>query len=103
MKGTAGAAGIIVGVVFGCVALGLGLNAISKAKRGFELVGGRKSAVAGTILRLTSAVLPVLLFIPIALTFGKVRETDISRGVPIPGRDGRLTAQHQERWYLALI
>src|ERR1041385_1587267 len=68
--GMAGGLGLIMGLVFGSVALIVGVSAIRKARRGVTLVGGQKSAAAGIILGICSAALPVLFFIPIALTFG---------------------------------
>jgi hypothetical protein len=68
--GIAGGLALIIGIAFGLVALILGIKAMGKARQGVALVGGRKSAVAGIILGIVSAALPILLFIPIALTFG---------------------------------
>jgi hypothetical protein len=68
--GISGGFGLIIGIVFGLIALLLGIKANGKAKQGVVLVGGRKSAVVGIILGIISAVTPLLLFIPIALTFG---------------------------------
>jgi hypothetical protein len=68
--GIAGGLALIIGIAFGLVALILGIKATRKARQGVALVGGRKSAVAGIILGVVSAALPILLFIPIALTFG---------------------------------
>ena len=67
--GISGGLGLVIGVGLGLIALMLGFVAISKTRRHVPLVGGMKAAVAGIILGGASALLPALLFIPIAMTF----------------------------------